>query len=404
MDRKALLREAAEDSLLLEGERRRFIYADVEQLIDPGFLSHTVLIGECSLTLRSLPTTSLHALFPRIEHSVGSDWKRWFIAHSLWIAGGYVIEEEPNSPYHVFQNIRNLRIEFVDVLVSCCIGLRNRVERATLLSRGYCQEEYSRGNWRLSGAPPGPLNFLQKIWVAHNKAADRHDHQLGEWAHTRAIAGSMSGKAAKAIQKSMDSWTTRHQDFSQRAIEDTVNWVIQGNKAEQQPLTVTVDGKTYEVPTVHSAQTVEDLQAEMDRAMRGEKDYHDIIVDQYKAAHRARLLKAREEQQKAWAESTEAGGEVGVTGTSQLVGYTPDQLAEINPAILQHKPRTRQEGTDPSREAFDRYITSNEQVGWIGTGGMPEAANPPPTTKKPSPSDGGSLQERISRRNPRLKS
>ena len=38
MDREELLREAAEEHLLQESDRRRFLYADVEQLICDGVL------------------------------------------------------------------------------------------------------------------------------------------------------------------------------------------------------------------------------------------------------------------------------------------------------------------------------------------------------------------------------
>ena len=276
-------------------------------------------------------------------------------------------------------------------------------EGAARICRAYCHESYSRGRWRLKKTPPGERNFVQDLWVAHNEAQDAFDADLRRWAHTRAIAGSMSNKAAKALTKSQDEWVKRNEDLGQRTIEDAVNWIIKGDKSEQKPLTVTIDGKTYDVPTVHSAQSVEDLQAEMERAMRGEKDYHDVMVEQYKAFHRARLAEARKAREEAWAKATEGGGEVGVTGTSQLVGYTPEQLAELNPDLLKHKPTTRRDGIHPSREVFDRYITSDEQVGWIGTGGMPEAAKVAPDPKEPS-DDGGSLQERIARRKPRLKS
>jgi len=403
MDRKAILREAAEESLLREADRRRFLYVDVEALLDPGFLSHTVEVEETNFTLRTMLPSDLHNLLPRTQNSRGYDWKRWYLCHSVRMIGGYIIEDRVNGPYHLFQTVRDLRLEYVEILFTCAMGLRNREDRASKITRAYCHENYSRGRWRLRGAPEGERNFIQDLWVAHNEAQDEFDADQRKWAHTRAIAGSMSHKAAKALRKSQDDWVKRNEDLGQRVIEEAVNWVIQGDKNEQKPLTVTLGGKTYDVPTVHSAQTVEDLQAEMDRAMRGEKDYHDVMVDQYKAFHRARLVEARKAREEAWTKATEGGGEVGVTGTSEMVGYTPDQLAELNPDLLKHKPTTRRDSTHPSREVFDRYLTSDEQVGWIGTGGMPESAKAAPAPKKPS-DDGGSLQERVARRKPRLKS
>lgn len=163
-------------------------------------------------------------------------------------------------------------------------------------------------------------------------------------------------------------------------------------------MTVTIDGKTYEVPKVHAAQTVEEMESEMMRAVRGEKDYHDLMVDRYKEFHRKRLEEAREKQRAAL-EAAWGDQEGGLGGETRMVGYTPEQLAQINPSMLTKKPNTQRAAVSAERERFTEYLDSEVKVGWIGMRGTPEVA------KNPQPEGGGegSLQDKISRRKPTLK-
>ena len=68
--REALLRESAEASLLQEAHRRRFLYADVERLIEEGFLTHNVVLDGVVVTFRSLTSSDyadlLNATYPEM--------------------------------------------------------------------------------------------------------------------------------------------------------------------------------------------------------------------------------------------------------------------------------------------------------------------------------------------------
>ena len=136
----------------------------------------------------------------------------------------------------------------------------------------------------------------------------------------------------------------------------------------------------------------------MMRAVRGEKDYHDLLVEQYKEGHRRRLEEARQKQQAALAAAW-GDDEGGLRGETRMVGYTPEQLAEINPDMLKKKPNTQRAAVSPEQERFTEYLDTEVKVGWIGMGGTPEAANPAPQRK----GGGESLQDKISRRIPTLK-
>lgn len=408
MDRDVLLREAAEAQLLREASERRFLYADVEQLLNDGFLTQNVQISEgVYIVVQSLSDLTRMNFNLRSDGD-GFNWKRHLIAHSVVMVNGYYIDHtNPNAAYMLFKEwLEQLRLEWVDVLYTYVVGLINRSRRAMRITHAYCHEKYSRTQWLTHGKPLRMLNNVQRMWVAYNEAEDRYERDLGQWGHTRAVAASMSNKAAKMLQKNIQSWQKKRDERTERAIEDGVNWVISGERAEQEPITVTVNGETYEVPKVHASQTVDEMEAEMMRAVRGEKDYHDLIVDQYKEYHRARLEKARLERQEAIERARAEAEEKSLEGSTSLVGYTAEQLAEINPKIRKAgQPVIRREAISPERNRFNKYVETDVRVGWIGKQGVPEAAEP--TGDQPaetgSKEQGVSLQDQIARRRPTIR-
>ena len=404
MDREELLREAAEEHLLQESDRRRFLYADVEQLICDGVLvAHVDFHGQ-HIAFRTITNPQRPHLIARCEGDQ-SNWMRHRIAHALHMVDGYYIDPtDPNTPYYVFQEwLRDVRAETIEVLHTYVAGLSARLGRACRMVNAYCHEGYSRALWkrRPRSTAQTAQNIIQELWWAYNEAEDNFDSDLRRWQHTRSIAGSMSNKAAKSLKKSEDSWKTRRASLAERTITDAVNWVISGDREEQEPLTVTMNGQTLTVPKVHASQSVDEMQDELMRAVRGEKDYHDHMVDQYKEHHRAKNEAVRLERQEALDKARRASDERGISGHTTIVGYTPAQLAKINPEILEQPAARRQQGA-PERERFDQYLDTDVGVGWIGMSGRPEKAGTG-STEAPKPDKPESLQDKISRRRPRLK-
>lgn len=400
MDRKELFREAAEEALLRESEDRRFLYKDVVELIQRGFLSQAVYVDDNLIVLRTLTSSETQDLLLRGTYSSEYDWMRLHIAASLYMINGFAVEPQfgGNHIHYVHQEwTRHLLRPQVDVLYAYVAGLRNRMDRAIRITDAYCHEGYSRSLWRMTGKSLTGENVIQRLWIAYNQAEDGYDLDLRQWAHTRAVVGSMTSKGAKSLAESEKRWEQRRKDRAQRTIEETVNWIISGDLEDQKPIIITMNGQTYEVPKVHGSQTVKEMEDEMMRAVRGEKDFHDVIVDQYKEYHRNRIAEARRKRQEAL-EKVWGTGEAGLQGETRFVGYTPEQLAEINPSLLKKKPNAQRSPVSPETQRFHQYLDSDVKIGWLGTQGPEEAAS------RPSPEDEGkSLQDKIARRTPRLK-
>lgn len=395
-DREALIREATEAALLQESAARRFIYADVEELIQHGFLHHRTEIHGVPIVFRTLTPQEAHTFLVRVGES--PNWRRWHLAQSVHMVNDWAIEPQygANHAYHVYHEwVKDIPDSLLDVLYTYLIGLRYRVERAVKLTDAYCHEGYSRSLWRMMRHLSGSLNTVQRLWVAYNEAEDVYEMDLRHWKHTRAL--SMSAKAAKSIQDAENKWADRRREQAQRIIEDAVNWVISGSLKEKPLIKVTVNGQTYEVRNIHASQSADELHEEMMRAVRGEKDYHDIMIEQYKEFHRRRLEQARKEQQDAIAAAWGHEDE-GVHAETSMVGYTREQLAELRPDVLTKRP-TQQSHISPEEESFNQYVNQDIKVGWLGVTGMPEEA----AFTKPASTETESLQDKISKRAPTLR-
>ena len=401
MDQEAYLREAAEDTLRREADARRFLYNDVVELIQTGFLTQRFTIDGIPIVLRSLNSREITDLLLRGSYGTDIDWMRHHISASVYMINGLAIEPQfgSNQSWHIYQEwVRNLHYEQILVIYVYVTSLRNRVDRAVKITDAYCHERYSRSRWRMNGRPSGEWNIVQQLWVSFNEAEDNYDTDLRQWQHTRSIVGSMSGKGAKSLKESEDKWRQKKESETRRIIEEAVNWIISGDRSEQKPLVVSFDGKTYEVPKIHAAQTVEEMEAELMRAVRGEKDYHDLMMDQYKEFHRKRLEDARQKQKAALEAAWGSQEESGMQGETRLVGYTPDQLSKINPDMLRKRPNLQQASSSPEQDRFNQYLDTEIEVGWIGLKGTPEKA-----ASADTPKSGESLQDKISRRAPKLK-
>ena len=413
MEKEELLRASAEEYLLEESHRRRFLYKDVEELIQNGFLHHTVLFeDESSVTFRTLLPEDLVRFQARaISHSRRSEplnVLRWSLSSSVWMVNGFEVSSAPgeNGSYHIYQDwIKDLPKSWVESLYGTILGLRNRLDRTLRLVESYCYEPYSRASWKMIGRSPRGLenaNITKRLWVAHNLTEDLSQQEDREWSHTQALVSSMTNAGGKQIQKILKQGQERETTRRQRVIEETVNWVIQGDN--QKPLTLMVNGREVVVPRIHSAQSVEDLEEEMRKVFTGEKDYHDLLVDQYHEGIRKRVMKQREERQEAILRARQLSEEAEERGDATLVGYTREQLDELNPEVL--KPRTTANVPDSAQASylFDRYFNPKLAPGVVTPNLKvvePEKKSPEQVEKQAGPPQ--SLQEKIENRSLKLK-
>ena len=385
----------AEERLLQHGDARRFIYKDVEQLIRNNHLYHNLYIDGTYYGFRSLNPLELETAARR----------PYFRAHCLGLSlceiDGFPIP--PSLTYETTRILMALPINFTDELFKATIGaLQARIDRAMRLVEAFCYEDFGRSTWLNLGRPFDPhrlksANRVFRWWCVYNYNQDRLEEDDREWNHTRMIVSAMASQGAKKLYDEADRSRERRKEKRRRRIEETVNWVIRGDVPKEKVF-VEVGGEKVEVQDMNFAQTFADLTEEMHRVFSGEKDYHDLIVDNYYTRIREGVERKQKEAQKQRRKR-----EAELPATQQaLVGYSPQQLQELRPELAKRK--TPKTAVNPEFDGvYSRYIKNEIKPGVLGMDMNVMASDR--GSEESGKAEGGKsdLQTLIKNRNPTLK-
>lgn len=412
-ERSEELRRFYENELVREAHRRRFFYTDVEALVTVGFLTHTVLVQGVPVTFRSLTDAAVVRLRQRLHRKITVlEWRRLLLAASTHAVGSLVVPlDDTNAEYVLYRDLYSaLPLPYVTALTSVLDGFGRRVTRALALVEAYCYEPYSRALWRGVVGLHNPVhNAVCRVWRSFNLAEDERTADFMQWEHTRMVVSSMSSKGAKHLLNEEKKIKQQEQNRRNTIIEQAVTRILSGSQAaEENVVTVTLDGETFDVPRIMSARTADELMGEMERAAKGEKDYHDKVVERYKDGIRSRVESERSRRQEAFDTAMSMAREEQqrdpdtVVPAAPLVGYTPDQLRQLN-LNSTFTPRRQSADTSHGARLYDRYMqTSTPKVGWVGVKGIPEPAAASPAA--PSEPEGVSpLQQAVAARRPTFK-
>jgi hypothetical protein len=363
MDQEAILEEESREKLLEESQARKFLYRDVEELIEHGFLTMEVTLGKTHVILRSLtPGESRRCFLRGSGKGTKHNFLRWCVASSVWLVDGFEVSTNPtdNGPYHIYKEwVEDLQDSHLEVLASFFSSLRNRVSRALRLVEAFCYEPYSRGLWKLLGKPQWSgrdENTVRRMWVAYNISEDASREEDSKWQHTRMFVGSMSSKAAKELTRHMEKHDQNEKDSRKKVIEQTVNWVIKGDEPEEE-VELEVGGEKIRVKKIYSPSSLEELEEEMRKIFRGEEDFHDKMVEEQHQKIREVVQARRQAQQEAIFRARQKLEEMEASGeTPSLVGYTKEQLADLNPDVIRGKRTATYSENSEAHRLYDKYF------------------------------------------------
>jgi hypothetical protein len=372
-------------------ELRRQVYADVEQLVTPGFLAHDLMVAGVPISMRSFLPGDRMLLRHRVGVQSGNNvWKRWAVAMSIWMVDGQSLLESPHAASRLYWLVRRLPSRALNILFSICTGLTARVNTAIGRIEAYCYEPFGRNAWksirgmlpsdeRVTGVPGTGrlgLNAVQKVWIMFNEAEDDHEVWLQRWQAAKFVASAHNPKGVKKVSRKDDSTSKSEKARRERAI-DEMYLKATGHLP---------DGR--DKPRLYRAVTADDLVDEMKRWVAGEHDFHDLVVEDYKTRIRTRMEEERahrvaEEEARLAAQQAAMEGADTPVEIRPLVGYTLEQLAEITDG----RPGGKRKGSvvfDSSnvRYVFDKYIEQEVQPGAVRTDGQAVAV-----PKEPGESD-----------------
>jgi len=348
-------------------EQRSRFYDDVEGLLSPGFLTHTVVVGGVRLHMRSLGAGDLFMLKARTEGTYSHEWRVWSVATSIWMIDGRTVLGQDEVIPFLAAYLRRLPKPVVDILFSLLLGLWVRVGDAVEATEVFCFETGSRYKWKTTGGGglrhsgvPGAdklgLNATQRIWVAFNEMEDTKRAEETAWEGFKLVASS---NAPKAITK-MDKRDTqrRQEEVEGRQKRLDLHYYVQLGVVDAKGDVKDTDGSMHRI---QGAKTVEDIEEEMRRWVTDDQDLHDSVVADYKDRIRVKYAQEKQERESRrlalQRKREEMGWETGRFRPQPLIALTAEQLHETLAARGPGMPGVAWIPKAPNADRlFDRYV------------------------------------------------
>jgi len=314
------------------------IYRDVESLLFRGFLLLPAEINGVQFIFKSMS----HREFEYIQwvsgsHSemTGKSIDRYYSAFMAY--GVFMVEGE---------NILPQREKWVpkiqETLSSLPAGARGKIIRflsevnakaagAVTLTEAYQMEHSSRFRWAqfrgldpMSSAVTGVpgterlgLNFAQLVWRALNYYDDLREQAEREWDNAKFVGSCFAGKSLQKVYNQDKDRRQKEREARVQRRDQLIRQVVLREDPEK-----TKESSRY---VMQVARSVEELADQLEKNLRGERDWHDEVVAREEAKLRTQL---QERQQKIQEIVRSQGQSLPYSASSEFAGLTREEVAQ----------------------------------------------------------------------------
>lgn len=338
------------------------IYKDVEPILLRGFLTVAATINDVPFVFKSLN----HHEFEWLSLVGGSPSTKAY--YNLFLAYGVAFAAGVNTLKNRDAKLSELA-EFFGALpraaqqkvVRHLSEVNRRANRAALLVEPFVMENQSRMRWvqvkgldlsgtavtGFEGTASLGLNWGQLTWRALNQFQDLRENAEREWENAKFVASSMAGKG---MQKVYSADKRRRQDALAEQLERREK-VIRFALLNEPLDTPKRDG------TVLVARTVTELADQLDRDLKGEKDWHDKVIEDHENRVRGDMEQRAQIIHEARAEHIREFGDRPIVTSTTSTGLSRAEvqrrLSERRTQILENAARNEHpEFTDPRYAEF----------------------------------------------------
>jgi len=377
------------------------VYKDVEPLLFRGFLTVAAEINGVYFVFKTMNhhEFALVRMMGDVRDGAPPPQRFWdlFLAYGVFMIDGENILPERQR---WIPKIADLFSSFTrapkNTLIRHLSELNRRSASAVILTEAYTTETYSRFRWAqlrnldmtrpsstgIPGTETLGLNSAQLVWRALNHYEDLHAQIEREWENAKFIGSCMAGKGIQKIYAQDDRRRKSERDAAASRKDRVLKHVILG-----EPL----DEKKAARSAMIAARTVEDLAEQMRNDLKGEKDWHDEVVDLIEKRSQDEILKRREDLEAIIAASeAEFNGRL-LQGGTDLDGLTPEQVKERVAHNKQYEAQSAAARVLRPELYDERYAHGMQK--WLRTGetskGDPSTALVAPEPRQGKPFRGG---------------
>ncbi len=271
------------------------IYKDVEPVLFQGFVTLAASINDVTFVFKSLNHHEFGWL-SMMNDLKGGDaiamrrYSNMFLACGVFAADGLNIlkDRDENIPT-LMSFFEGLPKDAKQKVVRHLSEINRRANRAVLLVEPYVMENKSRLRWAqvkgldlsatavtgFEGTAALGLNWGQLTWRALNHFEDLKENSEREWENAKFIASSMAGKGMSKIYSSDRRRRQTERDEKVERREKVIRFALFNESMD-----AVSDGDRI------VARTVAELTDQLEKDLKGEKDWHDRVV----ADHESRIL------------------------------------------------------------------------------------------------------------------
>jgi len=276
-------------------------YNILADLIFKGFLTSELIISEKSLILKTINEKEFDFIKIYAGNSKNEGYQTRFniylLIFSLFLIDNKIVfsnrEENLTELYNFFSSIPEILFRHVMMKLNEIRAVSYDVLKYL---EGFTYTNFSRSAWRslrgnlpscteftgIPGTADLGMNVHQESWILINRSLDFEEEYDKDFSLAILISSASNPKGSRHIRSQHDSVVKgaedRRQKLAREGFIDVKKWSPEGWAAP-------VD-------------TVEELVAELDRQMTGQKDKHDIFMENY-------LKRIREEAERKTREAEE---------------------------------------------------------------------------------------------------
>jgi hypothetical protein len=373
------------------------VYRDVEPMLYQGFITQLATIGDVVFAFKSINHHEYNLLRLMGVFEKGATHKLWdtLLAYNvLMVDGQNILLDRQRLLPGVTKVFGDMEPKAKQLIIRHMSEINRRANNALLLTECYAMESYSRYRWMqlrgldfcqpvVTGIPGTDLlgmNWAQLTWRALNYLDDRNDELEREWENAKFVGSCFAGKGIQKIYD-QDNERRRKEKEDRFARKDSIlRRVLLGEKPTEKV-------RQLNGAVLTTAHSVEDLAHQLESDLKGEKDWHDKVVEEHERRIKVNI-QGRQEQVRELSERHEKEFQgQNIVGGTDFTGLTAQQVQE---RIQRRKQLEAQQNAqrmvrpaaivedEKSMQFLDRWGITNNEVGFsVGTSDRdPSAAVP----------------------------
>jgi hypothetical protein len=351
------------------------VYTDVIPLLFRGFLTVPVAINNVRFVLKTLNQHEFELM--RWMGFEGLAFWDYFLAYAvLYVDGKNVLRDRDTWLGRIAQTFHDMDRGARQKIIRHLSELNRRASNAITLTEAYAMEPYSRFRWGqlqgldlshpsvtgIVGTETLGLNWAQLVWRSLNYYEDMSMRVEREWENAKFVGACFAGKGVQKIYNQDNDRRQKDQTARITRRDQLLRHVFEGVPLEQE--------KTKDGRIVATAKTVEELADQLEKSLRGEKDFHDRVIEEWEARTRKRVDDRRQHLQDLMQRNEAIFAGHGVIGGSSMEGLSAAEVAERMSRRKQYEAQAaarmqvHPEETDPKvAEVVDRYYPAKGPEG-----------------------------------------